>query len=339
MHSSRIAAVASWLLLALVCVCVRAEEGTFTFFATSDSHYEAVQNVERNDRNRVTLQRMNSMPGVNWPDKLGGGPIGKPLGVLALGDLIDDGDKLGETEIQWRFFEEQFGLDGTDGVLKFPVFEGWGNHDGPPAKFIKQKRSVQAEIARRNQQRLETKLITRVSSNGLHYSWDWHGVHFVQTNLYPADKQNTKVRYSLPWHSPQDALQFVKDDLQASVGDSGRPVIIMAHCGFDTDWWVAEDWAAFYHAVKPYNVLAYFHGHTGTGVRKWKPEGEDEPLDVINTGQTEKGFFVVEISANRMRLGYHVKREPTVIDNPEWDWKFLFEKPVVPKAAALQSAK
>jgi len=32
------------------------------------------------------------------------------------------------------------------------------------------------------------------------------------------------------------------------VADSGRPVIVMAHCGFDADWWIAEDLAAFYQS-------------------------------------------------------------------------------------------
>lgn len=319
--------------LALACSVLllpaaHAEERAFTFLVTSDSHYEAVDKVERNDRNRVTIERMNEIGQVEWPAKLGGGKIHSPRGVLALGDLIDDGDKGSETEIEWQHFVKQFGLDGTDGLLKYPVFEGWGNHDGPPEKFIKQRRSVQAEIKHRNVLRMDKKLISRVSANGLHYSWDWNGVHFIQTNLYPADKQNPKVRYSLPWHEPQDALQFVKDDLAATVGESGKPVIIMAHCGFDTDWWNIEDWTAFYTAVKPYNVIAFFHGHTGTGVRKWKPADEDRALDVINTGQTEKGFFVVEIDDKRMRLAYHIKKDATVLDKPEWDWKFLFEKPL-----------
>lgn len=307
---------------------VHGDDDVLTFFATSDSHYEAIEKVERNDRNRVTIERMNAMPGQPWPEKLGGGPIGTPRGVLALGDLIDDGDKNGQTDIEWKHFVEQFGLDGTDGLLKYPVFEGWGNHDGPPEKYIKQRVSVQTEIKRRNVDRLEKKRIARVSPNGLHYSWDWNGIHFIQTNLYPADKQNSKVRYSLPWHDPQDALAFVKEDLATTVGTSGRPVIIMAHCGFDTDWWVVEDWNAFYQAVKPYNLLAYFHGHSGTGVRQWKPEGEEQPLDVINTGQTEKGFFVVEITKERMRLGFHVKRDPTVLKGAEWEWKYLFQKPL-----------
>jgi hypothetical protein len=316
-----------------------AQDKTFTFLVTSDSHYEAVEKIERNDRNRLTIERMNELPGAEWPEKLGGGKIRQPRGVLVLGDLIDDGDKAGETEIQWQAFVAQFGLDGTDGLLKYPVFEGWGNHDGPPEGFLKkQGRSVQTEIKKRNAQRLEKKLISHVSENGLHYSWDWQDVHFIQANLYPADKQNAKVRYSLPWHDPQLALSFVKKDLVERVGNSGRPVIIVAHCGFDTDWWVLEDWTAFYEAIEPYNVVAFFHGHSGTGVRRWKPEVAEKPLDVVNTGQTEKGFFVVEVSKSRMRLGYHVKQNAEVLKNPEWIWKFLFEKgierPVAQPAAS-----
>ena len=38
--------------------------------------------------------------------------------------------------------------------------------------------------------------------------------------IMTADKQNAKVRYSLPWHDPQDALSFVRDDLAQTVGSS-----------------------------------------------------------------------------------------------------------------------
>lgn len=327
--------ILSCLASILLAVVPAFADDPVSFFVTSDSHYEAIDRVERNDRNLLTLQQMNELPGANWPASLGGGKITAPRGVLALGDLIDDGDKNGQTDIEWAHFSKHFGLDGTDGVLKFPVFEGWGNHDGPPEQFIKQRCSVQAELKRRNQVRLEKKLISRVSDNGLHYSWDWDDVHFVQTNLYPADKQNAAVRYSLPWHDPQGALAFLKSDLAATVADSGRPVIVVAHCGFDTDWWVAEDWKAFYEAVRPYNVIAFLHGHTGTGVKKWKPvDSVGEPLDVVNTGQTEKGFFAVEIAGDKLRLGYRVKVDPTQLENPEWIWKFPLEKKIDRKRGA-----
>lgn len=307
-----------------------AEPEVITFFVTSDSHYVSSKNLERIDRNKMTLERMNTLAGEAWPEKLGGGKVGTPRGVLALGDLIDDGDRRDETPIQWRHFEKQFGSDGTDGVLKFPVYEGWGNHDGPPIGKEKNGFSVQAQLQARNAARLKAGRISSVSENGLHYSWDWGDVHFVQANLYPADKQHAKVRYSLPWHDPQNALEFVTADLKKQVGDSGRPVVVVSHCGVDTDWWHPDDWAEFYKAVKPYNVVAYFYGHTGTGLRKWKPEGEQTPLDCVNTGQTEKGFFAVEIAPTRMRLAYQIKKDPKA-DKPEWEWKYPLDKAVTRK--------
>lgn len=303
------------------------DEAGVTFIVTSDSHYVSSKNLKRLDRNKVTIERMNAILGTAWPEKLGGGKVGAPRGVLALGDLIDDGDKRDETPVQWRHFEKQFGLDGTDGLLKYPVYEGWGNHDGPPIGKEKFGFSVQAKIKERNVARKKAGRLSNVSENGLHYSWDWDKVHFVQTNLYPADKQHAKVRYSLPWHDPQGALAFAKDDLKANVGDSGRPVVVVSHCGVDTDWWHPEDWAEFYAAVKPYNVIAYFYGHTGTGLRKYKPEGEDKVLDCVNTGQTEKGFFVVEVTEKRLRLAFHGKKDAKA-EQVEWEWKFPLDKPI-----------
>jgi len=306
----------------------RSEEPPVTFFATSDSHYEAIEKTERNDRNAVTLRRMNGLPGQLWPESLGGDAIDTPRGVLVLGDLIDDGDRQGQTEIEWNHFENHFGLDGTDGLLRFPVFEGWGNHDGPPAAAIRHGFSVQQQIRRRNLRRLDQKLVSRLAPNELHYSWDWNGVHFIQTNLYPADRQHPSVRYSLPWHDPQLALQFVRDDLAATVGDSGRPVIIMAHCGFDTDWWVAEDWQAFHDTVAPYNLVAYFHGHSGTGIRRWQPAQGGRSLQIVNTGQTEKGFFVAQVSATRLRVAFQAKRNPQALEDVSWEWKYALDLPL-----------
>lgn len=51
----------------------------------------------------------------------------------------------------------------------------------------------------------------------------------------------------------------------------------------------------------------------GSGFRR----AEDRALDVINTGQTEKGFFVVEIKIERMRLGFGVNRDSNVLEGAE----------------------
>ena len=41
-----------------------------------------------------------------------------------------------------------------------------------------------------------------------------------------------------------------------------------------------------------------------------------------------------------MRLAYHVKKDATLLDKTEWDWKFLFEKPLTntTKTAAVKSS-
>jgi len=66
-------------------------------------------------------------------------------------------------------------------------------------------------------------------------------------------------------------------------------------------------WGGYYDATKKHNAVAVFHGHTGTGVYRWKPEGEQKALNVINTGQTENGFFVVQITGDQIRLAYRMK--------------------------------
>lgn len=282
------------------------------------------------------------------PDELGGDPIDKPRGVLCLGDCIDDGDRLfdgkRQSEKQYEYFVRDFGLDGTDGLLKYPVFEGWGNHDGPPVGKGRHGFSFHAQLKLRNQQRLAQGLVCHLSDNKLHYSWDWDDIHFVQLNIYPADKQHREIRYDPVWHDPQGALSFLKKDLAETVGDSGRPVVLMAHCGFDTDWWHRDDWKNFYDAVKNDNVVLYLYGHTGTGTREWAPEGEKDKLFVVNTGQTENGFFVIQILGERLRGGYRAKANVKRERLPEggqayswdgsWEWRWLFERKIPRGAAA-----
>ena len=310
-----------------------------TFLVTSDVHYDAFENEDRNDRTRDTLRHMNEIAGVAWPAPLGGDPIRRPRGVLVLGDVLDDGDRVFQGKVQgaqqWAYYVRDFGFDGTDGLLKYPVFEGVGNHDGPPEGREKSGFSFQRELKKRNARRQEKGWLTNLGPGGLHYSWDWDGVHFVQLNLYPADRQHAAVRYSAAYHDPQGALTFLKQDLAAHVGASGRPVVLLSHCGFDTDWWHPDDWRAAYEAAKPYNVILYMYGHTGTGLRQWKPEGEERPLACVNTGQTENGFFVVQVRQDRLRLAYRVKQwnvTPTEGGRPKktwtgaWEWKHLLEK-------------
>jgi len=281
-----------------------------TLLVTSDSHYDAFENEDRNERNRATVEAMNHITELTWPEKLGGERIGTPRAVLLLGDVLDDADRRfqgkSQGQQQWAYFVADFGLDGTDGRLKFPVFEGWGNHDGPPAGKERHGFSFQAQLKQRNQLRKAKGLIANVSDNGLHYSWGWDGVHFAQLNLYPGDEPHPKTRYSPAYHHY---------DLQG------------------TDWWHDDERNAYRKAIADYNVVAVFHGHTGTGVYRWKG------LDVVNTGQTENGFFVVQITDTRLRLAYRLKdgqkrgKKPDGTTHYEWGgawtWRHLLDKPVL----------
>lgn len=123
----------------------------------------------------------------------------------------------------------------------------------------------------------------------------------------------------------------------------GKPrgvVMLMGHCGFDTDWWVAADWAEFYQAIKPYNVVLYLYGHSGTGVSAWAPAGEEKKLTCINDGQATTGFFVIHISADHLRAPYRFKSGINNSKTPDgkeqhawdgrWEWKWLLDKKLEP---------
>ncbi len=330
----------AWPVAAIAQSDKREASRNVTFISTSDSHYrEADRKDNFNDLNRASVDAINAIETEKWPEKLGGDAIGKPRGVVVLGDCIDDGDLARDgrvlSEEQFKLFVADFGLYGGDGRLKFPVFEGWGNHDGPPQGKGKSGFSFQANLKKRNQARKEKGLISHLSDNGLHYSWDWDDVHFVQTNIYPADKQRDGVRYSPVWHDPQGALTFLKKDLAENVGNSGRPVVLLSHCGFDTNWWIEPDWKDAYDAAKAYNVVLFLYGHTGTGLKDWAPPGEKK-WTCINDGNLTAGFFVIQITGDRLRAAYRTKRDLKTVRRPDgtvergwdgtWDWRWLLDR-------------
>jgi cytolysin (calcineurin-like family phosphatase) len=142
-------------------------------------------------------------------------------------------------------------------------------------------------------------------------------------------------------------LSFLKSDLAQKVGGSGRPVVLMAHCGFDTDWWAKEDWADLYQAAKSYNIVLYLYGHSGTGLREWAPPGEEKKWTCINDGQTENGFFVIQIIGDRLRAAMRLKTgltrskpkdgKPSHEWGGQWEWKWLLDKKLSASAATTSA--
>src|SRR5262245_36653384 len=184
-----------------------------SFFVIGDTHYLADKtNPEKLDsRSAVTtpklIERLNQLPGTAIPENAGGGKVETPRGVIHAGDLIDSGDRSGEPfgkmqKSEWRHYAADFGLDGKDGKLRYPVYEVHGNHDAPQGTGL-----VIDRIIERNRKRPG---VTNVSKNGLHYSWDWGNVHFVALGIVvgavPAVKR--KRRYNT-----LDSLDFLTVDL------------------------------------------------------------------------------------------------------------------------------
>ena len=247
--------------------------------------------------------------------------------------------------VEQSLIEADFGFDANDGLLQYPVYECWGNHDGPPAGRERFGFSFQAQLKKRNLLRKQKGWLTALSENGLHYSWDWDDVHFVQLGIYAANRQHPQIKYNPVWHDPQGALTFLRRDLARHVGQTGRPAVLMSHCGFDTDWWHPEDWQAVYEALKPYNVILFLYGHTGTGLRQWAPAGAINLLNCVNTGQTENGFFAVQIVGDRVRLACRMKHwlpekspdgKPRRTWDGTWEWRHPMNEAITARMERAQ---
>ncbi len=260
-----------------------------TFFVGSDTHYGRENNAAINRR---VIDEMNALPGTPLPAAIGGGFVRTPRGVVLNGDLLDEGYVKETAPANWAEFCRDYGLTGSDGRLCFPVYEGFGNHDGGPTKSI-----VRPGIRDRNLRRIGVKTI---SDNGLHYAWDWDHLHLAQLNLFggsgPADVKGVNG----PEHDPELSLEFLQKDLAQNVGASGRPVITFQHfawLGGMSDWWHPEAKERFYEVVKPYNIACLINGHShGVDFIPW------HDLLTVHDGSTARGesdagdFLVVRVT-------------------------------------------
>lgn len=258
-----------------------------SFFLVGDTHYCAQKdNIKLMDEvsanyNAALVRWLNELPGTDFPMEIGGGAVPAPSGVIHAGDIVDNGDKgpgkhaMAETE--FAAFTADWGLNGGDAKLRWPVREVHGNHDSPRGDG-----PVITGIKERNQRRAGT--VNR-SENGLHYSWDWGGVHFVALGIVVGDAPEvTRTRR----YAPLGSLPFLKQDLQTHVGTSGRPVVLVHHVDVHRyseavpddkvkhAEWDYGDAHAFHAALKPYRIAATMCGHTHTRkIARWNGTKDD----------------------------------------------------------------
>ena len=210
--------------------------------------------------NARQIDDMNSMPGKALPPEIGGA-VGTPRGVLIAGDLTEDG-----VPWQWRHFVAWYGHKGGDGRLRFPVFEGHGNHD---------KHHSWHTLDR-----------IRERHGGTRYAFDWDDLRVICLGEAPDE----------------GGLASLEADL-ASVGKD-RPVVIYLHFAlrgpYSTKNWFGDGRyrADLARVLFGYNVVAIFHGHYhASGRYQW------EGIDVYNVGSTKHdqwSFGVVRVSDTRL---------------------------------------
>jgi cytolysin (calcineurin-like family phosphatase) len=290
-------------VLPLLAGTERARAGTpkidATFVFTNDVHACRMAsglspNCEQEGKTDANLLRhiaaLNGLPGRKWPSKVGGKPSGlagagrkiaAPLGVIVGGDMTDDGGgqvtapSEGTQLLQFSHRYQQ-GM-GPDRV-HFPVYAGLGNHDldqdGPPQHVDWYRREMRDYIEINHRPSVIFKPPVPATNYDLdsdNYSWNWGGLHLIQTHRFAGDTAKGAVS-SLPW---------LKNDLATYAGD-GRPVIIFQHYGWDPfsiekwdpatqhfddegpgqpHWWSEADRQALLAVLSGYNVVGVFHGH------------------------------------------------------------------------------
>ena len=290
-----------------------------SFFVVGDTHFladEAEPSRLFEASAGVTarlVDTLNRLPGSAIPESAGGGLVPVPQGVLHAGDLVDSGDKNGAKyeamqRCEWSGYTAAFGLSGTEGRLHFPVMEVAGNHDAPGGRGY-----IIEQLAARQRSRKNLKAI---SGNGLHYSWEWGGVHFVALGLIVGtEKSCDRARR----YAALDSLDFLREDLAAHAAPE-QALVVLHHvdvarytaekAGVDyTHWeWDPADVKSFYAALRGRRA-ATFHGHThARRVMRWNGDSVEgsEGIPVFNVdngshyGSPAQAFFQVEIRAGEL---------------------------------------
>ena len=236
-----------------------------TFFATTDSHIGASAQIDL--YNEIHINIMNSLAGTSYPASIGG-TVDEPMGIIVTGDLTQDG-----IQSQWEDFVGLYGLDGTDGLLNYPVYECAGNHDNVYGKHYFVRDGV---IARHG---------------SITYGWDWGPVHIVSLDIYPNHARR----------------EWLANHLANEVG-AERAVIIFFHYNLaytHSNYWTEEDKAAFKDTISGYNIVGILTGHEHVA-RHYVWEG----YDVYGIGSPwaewpEQAFQVFRITDTQMSVGVY----------------------------------
>ncbi|WP_287363384.1 metallophosphoesterase [Mesorhizobium sp.] len=280
-----------------------------------------------------SVAALNAIGEKHWPAEINGiatglrsagSRIGTPLGLVVGGDMTDDGGgqviqpSEGTQLLQFsQRYQQGIGPD----RVHVPVYVGLGNHDldqnGPPNHVDWYRREMRDYVEVNHRAGVFFKPPVPVTSYDVDtdcYSWDWGGLHLVQTHRFAGDTGHGAVS-GLPW---------LKQDL-ATYATDGRPVILFQHYGWDVfsierwdaakgtfddegtgapHWWSEADRQALLATVRGYNVIGIFHGHQHETAMIYRGDG----LDLFKPKAAYMGgFALARVSGDSMDvvLGDH----------------------------------
>ncbi|WP_214474862.1 metallophosphoesterase [Mesorhizobium sp. dw_380] len=266
-------------------------------------------------RNVAALNAINDK---HWPAEINGvatglrsagSRIGMPLGLVVGGDITDDGGgqiTQPSEGTQLLQFSQRYSQGVGSDRVHMPVYVGLGNHDldqnGPPHHVDWYRREMRDYVEVNHRAGVFFKPPVPATSFDVEtdcYSWDWGGLHLVQTHRFAGDTG----------HGADSSLPWLKQDLATYAAD-GRPVILFQHYGWDTfsterwdaarrtyddngagapHWWGEADRQALLAALKGYNVVGIFHGHQHATPLVYRRDG----LDLFKPKAAYMGGFAV----------------------------------------------
>lgn len=254
-----------------------------TFVVTADTHFGFGVN-ERGPRadpagieatNQRAIRAMNEIEGHAWPHGLAG-KVGRPRGVLVAGDLTENGEPW-----QWEQFVRYFGLNGHDGLVNLPTYEGHGNHDKHHSWYVLDR-------------------IRERHGGAWWYAWDWCNVHLICLGEAPDD----------------EGFRWLSEDLRRV--DPQRSIVVYLHFPLlgafaDNNWFASSGGRErLARTLAGHRVVGLFHGHYhATGRYRW------EGFDVYNVGSAKHqwhSFAVVRVTATGFRVASYD------YDARSWSW-------------------
>ncbi|WP_269933336.1 metallophosphoesterase [Aminobacter sp. HY435] len=272
--------------------------------------------TDENLRRHITA--LNTVDQQIWPGTVSGQasglagagrPIGALLGLVIGGDMTDDGGgqvTKPQEGTQLLQFSQRYQQGSGPDRVHMPVYVGLGNHDldqdgaPPDVDWYRREMRDYVEISHKPSVFFKPPVpATSYDEASDCYSWDWGGLHLIQTHRFAGDTAKGAI----------SGLAWLKRDLRTYASD-GRPVILFQHYGWDpfsletwdpavrhfddrgigqAHWWSDDERAALLAAISGYNVIGVFHGHEHDTPMIYNSNG----LDLFKPMAAFKGGFAI----------------------------------------------